>query len=62
MSHLLQQFYQTLYDHYGPQHWWPGDSPFEIMVGAVLTQNTNWTNVEKALHNLKTAQLLDPVF
>jgi endonuclease-3 related protein len=37
---------------YGPQHWWPGDTPFEIMVGAVLTQNTAWTNVEKAIVNL----------
>jgi endonuclease-3 related protein len=37
---------------YGPQHWWPGDTPFEIMVGAVLTQNTAWTNVEKAIANL----------
>lgn len=46
---------------YGPQHWWPGDSPFEIIVGAILTQNTNWTNVEKAILNLKKADLLSPL-
>ena len=45
-------------DHFGPQHWWPGDSPFEIMLGAVLTQNTNWQNVEKAIANLKEAGCL----
>ncbi len=45
-------------EHFGPQHWWPGDTPFEIMVGAVLTQNTNWKNVEKAITNLKTAGVL----
>ncbi len=45
---------------YGPQHWWPGDSPFEVMVGAILTQNTAWPNVEKAIANLKRAGLLSP--
>lgn len=50
--------YQTLFDHYGEQYWWPGDSPFEIMVGAVLTQNTAWTNVEKAITALKQQNLL----
>jgi endonuclease-3 related protein len=45
---------------HGPQHWWPGDTPFEIMTGAVLTQNTNWLNVSKAINNLKNAGLLDP--
>jgi endonuclease-3 related protein len=45
-------------DHFGSQDWWPGDSPFEIMVGAILTQNTNWQNVEKAIANLKEAGLL----
>ena len=44
--------------HHGPQHWWPGDSVFEIMVGAVLTQNTAWTNVERAIDNLKSHDLL----
>lgn len=50
--------YTLLSDHFGPQHWWPGDSPFEVMVGAVLTQNTNWENVRKAIANLKKAQAL----
>lgn len=50
--------YQLLHDYFGPQNWWPGDSPFEIMVGAILTQNTNWSNVQKAIDNLKTADLL----
>ena len=50
--------YRTLHAHYGPQHWWPGETPFEVMVGAVLTQNTAWTNVEKAIANLKAARAL----
>ncbi len=50
--------YRLLYDHFGPQEWWPGDSPFEIMVGAILTQNTNWSNVQKAIDNLKLEELL----
>ena len=54
------QIYQLLLDYYGPQHWWPADGCFEIMVGAILTQNTNWTNVEKAIANLKTADSLSP--
>lgn len=45
--------FERLATRFGAQHWWPGDSPFEVMVGAVLTQNTNWKNVEKALVNLK---------
>jgi endonuclease-3 related protein len=56
----LQQAYKLLYKRFGPQHWWPGDSPFEVMVGAILTQNTNWGNVEKAIGNLKLNSLLDP--
>jgi len=56
----LKQVYGRLLKAYGPQHWWPGDTPFEIMVGAVLTQNTAWTNVEKAIHNLKLYEALDP--
>jgi endonuclease-3 related protein len=50
--------YKTLYNTFGPQHWWPGDTPFEISVGAILTQNTNWTNVEKAIRNLKENNVL----
>ncbi len=57
-SHRLQAVYQSLYDYFGPQHWWPGDSTLEILVGAVLTQNTNWSNVSRALDNLKDHQLL----
>ncbi len=56
----LLTFYDRLLDHFGPQNWWPGDSPFEIMIGAILTQNTNWQNVAKAITNLKQADLLDP--
>jgi len=54
----LEKIYQLLFDYFGPQYWWPGDSPFEIIVGAILTQNTSWTNVEKAIDNLKAADLL----
>jgi len=50
---VLTVIYNILYTHFGPQHWWPGDTPFEIAVGAILTQNTNWDNVEKAIGNLK---------
>lgn len=58
---VLMEIYRLLHDRYGPQHWWPGDSPFEIITGAILTQNTNWLNVEKAIANLKDAGVLDPV-
>lgn len=54
----LQKIYNTLYRHYGPQHWWPAETPFEVMVGAVLTQNTAWINVERAIHNLQAADAL----
>jgi endonuclease-3 related protein len=50
--------YDKLYAFYGPQYWWPGDTPFEIAVGAILTQNTNWGNVEKAIRNLKERKML----
>lgn len=56
----LLKIYEALYRHYGPRHWWPADTPFEVMVGAILTQNTAWKNVEKAILNLKKAQLLSP--
>jgi endonuclease-3 related protein len=59
MNERIDRIYQRLYRHFGPQHWWPGDTPLEIMVGAVLTQNTNWENVEKAIANLRAADLLD---
>ena len=54
----FKEIYSLLSQHFGPQGWWPGDSPFEIMVGAVLTQNTNWENVRKAIANLKEAEIL----
>ena len=54
----LQKIYKILHDHFGPQHWWPADSVFEVIVGAVLTQNTNWQNVSRALDNLKADNLL----
>lgn len=52
---LFEYLLQTL----GPQRWWPGDSPLEIAIGAILTQNTNWNNVKKAIDNLKKHNLLD---
>ncbi len=60
VSQTLNEIYQLLFDRFGPQHWWPGDTQFEIIIGAILTQNTNWTNVEKAITNLKTADCLSP--
>ena len=59
LRNKLQEIYKLLLDAYGPQNWWPGESPFEVAVGAILTQNTNWQNVEKAINNLKNADLLD---
>jgi len=53
----LLALYNRLFKRFGPQHWWPGDTPLEIAVGAVLTQNTAWTNVEKAVTNLKSEGL-----
>ncbi|NNE37368.1 MAG: endonuclease, partial [Gammaproteobacteria bacterium] len=57
-SDVLLKVYQRMFDAYGPQDWWPADTPFEVMVGAVLTQNTAWVNVEKAINNLKQNSLL----
>lgn len=51
--------YQRLYTHFGPCHWWPGESALEIAVGAVLTQNTSWKNVARAIANLKAAGVLE---
>ena len=55
----LRTVFDDLFKHHGPQHWWPGETPFEIMVGAVLTQNTAWSNVEKAIGNLVDRNKLD---
>lgn len=52
------EIYELLYQRYGPGYWWPGQGRFEIVVGAILTQNTNWGNVEKAIANLKAADCL----
>lgn len=57
-SHL-RRAYKLMRAHFGHQHWWPGETPFEVCVGAILTQNTSWTNVERALANLKSADVLD---
>ena len=57
---VLRDIYRRLLDHYGLQHWWPGDTPFEVMVGAVLTQAASWSNVEKAITSLKAANALSP--
>ncbi|GBE01125.1 endonuclease III [bacterium BMS3Bbin06] len=61
MKELIPDIYKRLHTAFGPQHWWPGDGPFEVMVGAILTQNTNWGNVEKAINNLKASGVLDPL-
>jgi endonuclease-3 related protein len=57
---LLPELYQLLYDTLGPQGWWPGETPFEVAVGAILTQNTNWNNVARAIAALKEQGLLSP--
>lgn len=54
----IRKFYRTLYRAWGPQHWWPAETPFEVIIGAYLTQNTSWTNVERALENLRRAKVL----
>ncbi len=56
----LPELYDRLFAEYGEQHWWPGETPFEVMVGAILTQNTAWTNVEKAISALREADALNP--
>ncbi|MDD4859945.1 MAG: endonuclease III domain-containing protein [Dehalococcoidales bacterium] len=56
----LRDIYRRLQTRYGPQHWWPAQTPFEVMVGAILTQSAAWVNVEKAIKNLKSAGVLDP--
>src|SRR4029077_7520962 len=54
----VRQYYRTLHRAWGAQHWWPAETAFEVIVGAFLTQNTAWINVERALVNLRTAELL----
>lgn len=55
---ILKEMFARLYGGYGAQYWWPGESAFEIMVGAILTQNTHWSNVEKAITSLKASNKL----
>ena len=56
----FRRAYELLLDRFGPQGWWPAETPFEVMVGAILTQNTNWANVERAVANLKREGVLSP--
>lgn len=56
----LTKIYHLLFKRFGKQHWWPGDTPFEVITGAILTQNTSWKNVARAIENLKNADSLNP--
>ena len=60
MKKRLPLIYKRLSSFFGRQHWWPATTPFEVIVGAILTQNTNWSNVERAIENLKQAKALEP--
>jgi len=60
LGELLKELYGKLWEAFGPQGWWPGDTPFEVAVGAILTQNTNWGNVARAIAGLKGQGLLEP--
>lgn len=60
MANLLNIIFFRLLNKFGPQHWWPAETVFEVIVGAILTQNTSWKNVEKAISNLKAKSLLLP--
>jgi endonuclease-3 related protein len=60
LARRLREIYRRLYAAYGRQHWWPAGAPFEMMVGAILTQSAAWTNVDKAIANLKAAAALSP--
>jgi endonuclease-3 related protein len=58
MQQALMDVYDRLYGHFGPRHWWPADNSFEMIVGAILTQNVTWRSVTSAIANLKAASLL----
>jgi len=58
---ILKNIYERLVACYGPQHWWPGETPFEVIVGAILTQCAAWNNVEKAILKLKSAAVINPL-
>jgi len=60
MDPTLKEVFDRLYSYYGPRHWWPADSAFEVLVGAVLAQNTAWENVTKAIDRLRSEDLLEP--
>jgi endonuclease-3 related protein len=60
LGRALTDIYRRLFDCFGPQHWWPAEEPFEVIVGAILTQSAAWGNVEKAIANLKAAGALSP--
>ena len=60
LSQALIDIYRRLLAHFGPQHWWPAEEPFEVIVGAILTQSAAWDNVEKAIANLRAAEALSP--
>lgn len=60
IARYLKDVYNKLYSHFGPQHWWPADNDFEVIIGAILTQNTAWANVEKAISGLKRRKLISP--
>ena len=55
----LTEIYQKLLKHFGKQYWWPAETRFEVIIGAILTQQTTWKNVESAIENLKDKGLLD---
>src|SRR5258707_14752717 len=57
---ILRQYFDALFQTHGPQHWWPGRTPFEVIVGAILVQNTSWINAASAIANLRQAKLLRP--
>ncbi len=59
MKEKLEDMYERMFSFFGPQNWWPADTALEVMIGAILAQNTNWKNVEKAISNLKEKELLD---
>jgi endonuclease-3 related protein len=60
INQALLAIYHRLFARYGPQHWWPAETPFEVIVGAILTQSTAWSNVEKAIANLRMTKALSP--
>lgn len=60
MQRTLNTIFRRLYSKFGPQHWWPADSNFEVIIGAILAQNTSWQNAEKAISRLKEKKLLEP--